>query len=306
MQFVVYGPLFNWFYSNGVLAMLELAASIQKIGLEVTCVLSQSYPHEEIALSVSSYLDIAAKNPIRHQAFVGALKERGLKIADPVATLGDDVIVIYPETVNGNPLGAKNIVRYFGNKPGVLKPAQCGAGREFILAHTDGLVSESDAVCFFARQNPCFNDIGTLPVNCRPIDITYVGKGGLYCSPFIVEGSIEVTRAWPFHKTQLANLLRACRFFYTFDSWSNTNIEALLCGAVPVFLERGPFIDAEIDGTPYGKIPRMTTQLTSISDEEARVFELERRAFVARVDATATGWDDSVNLFVQKAFGFFN
>ena len=45
-----------------------------------------------------------------------------------------------------------------------------------------------------------------------------------------------LTRDWPTDKNQLDHMLRACRYFFTWDSVSQTNVDAVACGATPIMM----------------------------------------------------------------------
>jgi hypothetical protein len=61
---------------------------------------------------------------------------------------------------------------------------------------------------------------------------------------------------WPRTKKELALLLRNCRFLYSWDLLSQTNIDALFCGSIPVIMSTLPLKTLEeLNGGELGIHP---------------------------------------------------
>jgi hypothetical protein len=151
--------------------------------------------------------------------------------------LGHDpeAIVIYPEGVRGNPLNAKKIVRYF------LAPEGFFAGPEIDWSPTDFPLAFSKVYkenCDVLFYPIC--DLETFKPTEEPkrFNSFYVGKGHLrqQCGPLM--DCVEITRAWPEEKPELARILQLSNIFYTYDEMSAINVDAALCGAMPYFLTK--------------------------------------------------------------------
>lgn len=154
----------------------------------------------------------------------------------------DEGVVIYPEIVTGNPLNAKKVVRYILNTEGfVANNKMHESPDDFILSYSPVYCKDPHAFLTKIPYNPLFNSENTLPTLSRTLDVTYVGKGSTYGKCFTVPHSLEVTRAYPKTKEELALLLRNTRYFYTWDYRSATISDAILCGAIPVYMSAAPF-----------------------------------------------------------------
>ena len=81
-----------------------------------------------------------------------------------------------------------------------------------------------------------FHSGGTLQAMERAVDLTYEGKTPESVRAFTIPNSIRINRGWPSSQIELATLLRSTRYFFSWDSVSAINIEALLSGAIPVLL----------------------------------------------------------------------
>lgn len=214
----------------------------------------------------------------------------------------NDGIVLYPEVVKGNPLNAKRVVRWLGNKEGVLRDGEgMQADRnDFILAHSKVIRPDADHVLFYAYQNPCFNGFGVVTEE-RVLNATYIGKGYMYGPVGPVKDrrglTLEIGRRWPPSQEQLAVLLKHVACMYTYDCWSATNIDAIMCGAVPFFLRYDPFSSEEIDSAELGRIPRLDADNREFNLEK---FQRERLALITRITTLHASWDDRVRQLLAK------
>lgn len=212
-------------------------------------------------------------------------------------TIPDDAIVVYPEVVDGNPLGAKNVVRYYLNKEGMASGNKVNASpNDFILAFNKLYYENPHAVIRYENFNPhCY--FGNKLTFNRKLDCTYIGKGGMYSDECkVIEGTIEITRTAPAEKEGLADLLRQTRFFFTYDICTALVSEAIISGAIAVPLLFHPYKAEELE-YPFGSIVGNSIHIP-------QDYEQRRGAFIA----TATGYDlaKQTESFAQKAIAHFS
>lgn len=164
------------------------------------------------------------------------------RIAEDHHARGLVPIVVYPETVLGNPLRAPCIVRYVCNFPGLLGgdvhyPADemCFSYSETIAAHTDApenvlFIPATDTRIFrppkeeSTRSGSCFYADKYRAVHAgRLLDVT--------------KNSVEITRDLPDSQTpaEIAALFHRSEVFYTYENTALA-IEAVLCGCPAVFI----------------------------------------------------------------------
>lgn len=219
-------------------------------------------------------------------------------LQDSERHLLDTAYVMYPEVMIGNPFGAKKVIRYFGNREGYCNGKLIGINpNDFLLAHSRATRADAHYVLFNAEINPVFNSVGSAPSKDRTMDATYVGKGYLYGKVGLVDNTIYVGRDWPTTQGQLAIFFRHTRFFYTWDSWTQTNVEAVLCGCVPFFLRYEPWTEADIDGSELGRIPRLDHNNRTVNEPE---FQAQRKALEDRIAYLGASWDERVKTFTAK------
>jgi hypothetical protein len=86
-------------------------------------------------------------------------------------------------------------------------------------------------------------------------------------------------------------LLRHTRYFFTWDVVTQTNIDALLCGAIPVVMRWAPFLPS-IMMTEFGMLPHAEARLENgkalVTLDQAR-FEAARGPFIDAYRAAADG-----------------
>lgn len=223
-----------------------------------------------------------------------------------------DCIVIYPEAFLGNPLGATRIVRYYGNKPGFVTPGHrfTPQSNEFSLCHSKIFLDNPNAILFNAHIDECFyTSDADEPIRQRTLDLVYQGKGALYGKTAEIKNALLIHRHWPAGREQLSMLLKKCRFFYTYDSWSNIVIEAIAAGAIPIFLNHYPFTQEEIDSSELGPIPK--GELIAITENRAHAsvtlekFLRERKSLLSKVEGFNSTWNCRLEKTIQQMLAYF-
>ena len=157
-------------------------------------------------------------------------------------------VVVYPEVVRGNPLGAKRVVRYVLNAPGLLGGDTHYAPSELVIYHSPALekcakqasgdgqahlvaISAINPACFYPAQ--VIATMSAFPSGKaewgEKIAI-YVGKGDRAKAPW-PENALEITREWPASGSATEALLRSCTDVFCYDTFTAVLDEATLCGA---------------------------------------------------------------------------
>lgn len=219
--------------------------------------------------------------------------QRGAKIGN--------AIVVYPEIVTKNILGADRVVWYLLNRDGLL------SGRKIQAAPGDYWIAHSRVfrdprvqyVLYSCDPDPAFHAIGSLPWVNRPLNLTYIGKGAAYGPCHRVSNSIVLGHSWPESHEQLAELLRASLYLYTWDAWTMLTTEATLCGAMPIVMRWDPWTPEDMREDEIAPLVYARGRLAPAQ------FEAQREAFVARVEVMRDSWQDRVGKFVDLAAAHF-
>lgn len=214
-------------------------------------------------------------------------------------------IVVYPETVPGNPFHAPFVVRYVLNYPGLLGGDTTYGEDEFCVTYSEHLaksVCNSRLTLFLPASDP--RVFHPYPRVQRKGSCFYAGKykyhhGGEFYE--ITNNSVEITRDQPDSPTpgQIADLFRRSELFYTYENTALA-IEALLCECPVVFLPN-PYLDHIIgieehgwDGIAWGyddgEIARAKNTVHNASEHYLglfAVFSKMLRDFVAQTQDAA-------------------
>lgn len=180
---------------------------------------------------------------------------------NPVASTSDlkDAIVIYPESVVGNPLGAKRVVRWLLNKPGTFTQGQTEYGADelyffFQAAFDDPAYNaSSDNQLMLLWINPIYRDLG-LPRRAGTCHLIRKGAG----RPIVHDAdSIPIDGLSHEEKARIFN---STEHFHCYDLYTFYTIYAALCGCTPIVVpdpavSKGEWIRKPRDryGVAYGE-----------------------------------------------------
>lgn len=151
-------------------------------------------------------------------------------------------IVVYPETITGNPLKAAVVVRYVLNFPGLLGGDKEYPPEEIVFAYSKKLAVSAnvgdDRVLFIPASdtNTFYRSADDHPRTgtCFYADkYKKVHNGELF---EVTRNSLEITRGIGSQTTaEVAEIFRRSELFYCYEN-SALAIEAMLCGCPTVFL----------------------------------------------------------------------
>jgi len=220
----------------------------------------------------------------------------------------DNGICIYPEIVQGNPLMAKRVARYFLYYDGAISGTKSDyALSDFLIAFNPIYIKNPNAILFKPPIDSAMSDEGAPEFSSRTLDLTFYGKGPKYADCFLVDGTVELSKSWPRTKRELASLLRNTRYLYTWDCHSAVNMDAMFCGARPVLMQARQL---EIDVVPVDKnymslmIPIESLGVGSVNSGPDD-YELRRSAFLADMRGQVDCWATSVRDTVNGMISFF-
>lgn len=241
VPYYVYAPPFHE-TSGGVRAMHYLCHELNNVG-------QQAY----------LYLDGASSSlntPLLTPELISQHKAQGL-----------EPVVIYPEVVQGNPLRAKNVVRYFLNIPGFLTNTPLEklgwAKSDMFFTHGADIVPEGWQATFL--QVPLLNTRVYNPDGAgeREGSLVWLNRflNANGVTEPITDNSIEISyRVGVRTPEELAELYRKAELFYTYEH-TTACFEALLCGCPVVYLPNPLFLSKPVhsylgsDGVAWGNTP---------------------------------------------------
>ena len=294
MKFVIVAPPYHA-KSAGIVVMHELCDSLNRLGHTATSILT---------INSNGFT-----NPNEKRFFEPELLRHEIDTDNEFNTFIEDGIVIYPEIITGNPLGGKRIVRYLLNKEGAIGGNSMEASeKDFILSFSKSFQDDANAYLIKLSENSIFNCENSKPTADRTLDLTYIGKGNNYDQCFVVKNTLEITRLWPQSRQELAILFKQTRFFYTWDAISQTNIDALFCGAAPVFLTARPHDSFEsLDKNEIGAFPKASMMVKDgeLSVEIQDDFHHQAEEFKRSYQDLINNYDQRLLHVIEKMFTHF-
>jgi hypothetical protein len=284
--------------SAGVVVLHELASTIVSLGFKASIVImTGGHPNYGWGIASDSTL------------FGPDLKVTHLSPSD-VSSVLENGIVIYPEIVSGNPLGARRVARYFLNREGAVHGNSTGLTRdEFIIAYARKFRRDAHEVLFRLVTSTHFHNRSSRASMARTLDLTYCGKGERFAKVFTVPGSVRITNLWPQRKEELGQLLRATRYLFSWDCVSSTNIDAILCGAIPVFMQWSQASRDELVSEEFGEFPYLEAVVDGGSvyvETNINRFLDKRREFLKRIEVLTNSWEGEVERVLASMMRFFN
>lgn len=250
--------------------------------------------------------------PLSDEGFNPSLKRMSLDKVEYERAVNDALdngICIYPEIVQGNPLLAKRVVRYFlyydGGITGIK--SSCGDG-DYILSFSPHYFKGANRILFKPVVDANMHDEGAPMFESRTLDLTFFGKGPNYTQCHLVDGSVELPKAWPKSKVELAALLRCTRYVYTWDYHSSLNLDAVLCGARPVLMQTRQL---ELDGLSFGTHGYGVFLSPFSRDGQGGFVEPDdytekRNSYIRSIQSEIGRWMDSVGEFSAEVSGYFS
>lgn len=211
--------------------------------------------------------------------------------------------VIYPDIVKGNPIGGRRSVVYVLGKPEFEIEA------EFVVAFSKAYIEKFNCVLFKPFISEWMHDRGTHHWSARRLDLTYIGKGAEYLECRVIPGSVLVERNWPQDKRQLAALLRNCRYFFSWDNLTATNLDAMLCGAVPVSMHELQFSPEEAKGSELGYLfPLKYTAGMENSTDLGSIAAVDKALSFVQTEARKSldEWPTRVREFAEAVAKFYS
>ena len=295
LKFIVVAPPYQ-IRSGGVMVLHELCDALNKNGFPCGILFlhngnasEQNFQFatsnsEELHMPNGERIDLSNQNEIQEILSSGA--------------------VIYPDLITGNPLGARNVIRYILNFNENKFPG------DYILSYSKVYSEYSQYTLFKSFKNPAFNEINAKPWYERTLNLTYLGKGPSFIDCKLIKDTILLERDWPRDKNQLALLLKQCKFMFTWDCVTATMQDAMMCGVIPVMLHDKQIPRDVINQMEIGRYP--TIKFNSIDDLPAGIeydideINSELSHFKANYNSLSDSWNSRVGQFAASYLNYYS
>ena len=158
-------------------------------------------------------------------------------------------VVVYPESIDGNPLRAGNVVRWLLNIPGYINQKACFGEHDELFYFKEAFrgpyqdLPESRFLNVLHVRTDCYFE--SLRGNVRPIEFCFlVWKGerhGIRASELRKQNKIVIDGL---SHEEIGNIFRKSKFLISYTPNSMYNAYAVLCGCVPI-LQKPPEMNEE-------------------------------------------------------------
>jgi hypothetical protein len=220
--------------------------------------------------------------------------------AMPVPTMPDlrgrRVIAIYPETVDGNPLGADHVVRWLLYHPGIIAPNARFTENELVFFFQEAFLPEGHSIpkdnflqLHWIRDD-IYRDLG---IGNRHGTCRMVRKGQATFDPSMSAGDRFDLLDSRTHE-EIAEVFNQCEFFVSHDIYTMYLYYAALCGCVPIAVPQ-----PGLDGAAW----RSTFELrygVAYGETEVDWARATRDQLIAEMAAAQTRERDLLLSFLQK------
>ena len=304
-KFIIFSPSYSE-NNGGAVTLHHLCHLINKVGYE--CYLYPGFDNFEInILNYKKVLPIFLKKILR-EPFRRFKKSKRFNTPILKKFPGEynlhELVVIYPEIVFGNPLGAKNVVRWLLHDPGFFSGKIYYGPNEIYFKYTNqyndfnylnSRTSKNNLYIFTYLKN-YYND-----VNCfsERHGVAYcIRKGKIKTVPFNMAGAILIDGM---KHNEISKIFKKSKYFISFDRYTAFSRFAALCGCISIVVpEEG--IDEHVWQPDLEKRYGVSYGFEAVNIEQAlaTVSELKRQLINEENDS-----EKAVKNFIKEVENFF-
>lgn len=287
-EFLIYAPAFDP-GSGGVIVLHTLCERLNAAGVSAAL-----WPN--LRPVRSQLFSLAGARAMA--AHLGRGGDRGFgrgPFPSPVADTSDvaDAIVVYPETVAGNPLRARNVVRWLLHRPGFHTDAVDFGPDDLFFHYTDAFAdpARDSRLLRVTQVSAAYRQTNGSPRrgSCY---LVRKGEGPLDRHP---PGAVRVDGL---DHEAMAAAFNTAEFLYTYDPYTLYTLYAALCGCPSVFLPPPGMTRA--DWNSGERVPGL-----AFGEEEKEWARRTRPDLVARLDRDLAEEADMLRDFVVRCRAHF-
>jgi len=180
-----------------------------------------------------------------------------------------ECVVVYPEIIRGNPMGANNVVRYVLNTPGFMGLSDTTyADSELVFVFNKTLLPAAQSATSQPLDESRIMEISVIepwlfkpkPEMAKVYDVAFwVGKGVSIAQASLAKineylsgkKSLQITYQLPSTREGLALLFQSCHEFLTTDNFTAMIPEAKLCGCKATVMTADGPVPVEEDASRW-------------------------------------------------------
>lgn len=240
MKFMIFSPPYQD-DNGGAIALHYLCHLLNEKGYQAVIVpLFRTYESNQRFIFRGMRKSLSSKFQSFRRHFHTSPELKTPVIRKPPHPLPDDTVVIYPEIVDGNPLGAKNVVRWLLHRPGYLTgKVSYGTGELYFdyNAFSDefGIPGSnlSKKKIFIAKYHDhLYNQLGALPPELRTGSAHCIRKGKE--KKFIHSPDSILIDGLSHH--EISKIFKRVKKFISYDTKTMYSTLAAVCGAESIVI----------------------------------------------------------------------
>lgn len=304
-KFIIFSPSYSE-NNGGAVTLHHLCDLINKIGYK--CYLYPGFDNVEInLLNYKTVLPSFFKKLIRQPFRIFKTNKRfntPVLKKIPEKYNFDEFIIIYPEIVFGNPLGAKNVVRWLLHNAGFFSGKIYYGPNEIYfkysnqykdITYLNSQTSINNLYIFTYLRNH-YNELNWAP---ERRGIAYcVRKGEITSVPMSMEGAILIDGM---KHAQISQIFKRSKYFISFDGHTAFSRFAALCGCISIVVPKEG-IDEHVWEPDLEKRYGVSYGFEAVKIEQAlaTVNELKRQLIKEENDS-----EKAVKNFIREVENFF-
>lgn len=233
MKFVIYGPHYDD-NSGGSIALYKLCRVLTELGHEAKIwQWTRAHPHESRLINgkYTTYFNYGVDVKLEDDPHFFTYKDASLEDID-------GAIVVYPEIVEGNPLGGTRVVRWLLNKPGAVLGSIAFGLDELTFFFDEQFLPdgwEADPMRKLRILEWKWDVYARTNYGHREGTCYMVRKGSELPLTYHPEDAIQVDG---FSHRELAAMFNRCEQFISYDHFTAYSLYAALCGCESIVVPR--------------------------------------------------------------------
>ena len=304
-KYLIFAPSYND-NSGGTIVLHKLCHLLNELGSEAS--LFPFFVNHEINYfnffdSILSFLKYEKKRIFKPYRLNKSFNTPVIKSLKKINL--NEYIVVYPEMVLGNPLGAKNVVRWFLHQPG-HHTGKIYYGKGELYFKFNSAIDDF----YFSGSKTSDNELKIIhyPLNIyyEPADNS-IRKGTAYCirkgkNKEIIHdlnGSINIDGK---SHEEIANIFRKVEMFISYDVYTAYSIFAVLCGTKSVVV---PDVNMTVDDW-YPNLSDRNGIAYGFLDEEMNRAEQTASKVKEHIVNEELKSKTNAQKFIIESQGFFN
>jgi len=224
MNFVIYAPSYRE-DSGGIILLHKLCHLLNEMGYKAYLCPDRNKIKPGFKNSIDNLFRV-----VKYKTFP--------KYISPIATsavLQEEFVAVYPETVEGNPLNCKNVVRWLLHKPGYHTGVVNYSSGELMFVFDQNCIEPGYGIdpkneLSFLSMHSAYNSNG---INRRSGSCYMMRKGK---GRTLVHNSCDSIKIDDLDHEEVAEIFKKTRYFYSYDEFTLYSQYAALCGCISVVI----------------------------------------------------------------------